>query len=295
MKRISFVLAGLVGAIALAGQAMATTCPATNNVGASVSGSPVCIGAYGQDGPGTGLETILGSGGTSGSLFSSGPGINPYTAQSQTPYYSVSSSGGSVSSILLQIAGYAGQDTFGIYDPTNPSNKLAITVNGQNGDQATLSVFMNGGYSVNNPNAPQVNFNVTNLFGFYLTTPGGTFYSLPSLNESGSPVYSNGAPHMVAYQGGTGNVLAPYGGSNCDPTTGIGCLRPGGSFGPNEFIMAWEDTPFASSDIDYNDFIVLVESIHPVPEPGVLGIFGLGLIGILFAVGYRRRKGSKKQ
>lgn len=275
--------AGLAAAALFAGQAFATTCPATAPAGSQpMNGSPVCISNYGSDGPGTGLVNVFGPGGSTGSIFTVGsPGIDPYTQQVQMPYWTSTGSNGSVASILLQLAGNAGQDTFGIFDPTNPSNKLAIFVNGQTGNSATLNIFTNGGYAINNGNNPTITFGATNLFGFYLTTPqGNTFYSLPSLNEIGGTTYPNGTPHMVAYAGNGSNTLLPYGN------------KPGGVWGSNEYIQAWEDLPFASSDLDYNDFIVMVESIYPVPEPAVLGMFGLGILLVGgFAALRRRRQG----
>ena len=64
----------------------------------------------------------------------------------------------------------------------------------------------------------------------------------------------------------------------------------GGLFLSNEYLLAWEDQSFANSDLDYNDFLVLVESVYPVPEPTVLGMFGLGALLIGAAAGLRRRR-----
>jgi hypothetical protein len=53
-----------------------------------------------------------------------------------------------------------------------------------------------------------------------------------------------------------------------------------GSFTDNQYIIAWEDLPAGSSDLDFNDGIYLVESISPVPEPVTLLLLGFGLLGI---------------
>jgi hypothetical protein len=42
--------------------------------------------------------------------------------------------------------------------------------------------------------------------------------------------------------------------------------------------------------MDYNDFVVMVESVHPVPEPASLGMFGLGVLLLGAAVGLNRRR-----
>lgn len=274
----SLALAGMVATALFSAPTFATVCP-TSPVAAAgkTQGSSVCIAPYGLDGSNTGLATVLGPGGTAHSIFSSGPGVDPYTNQVQKSYWSVGGSSGSVSTILLQIAGYAGKDVFGIFDPHETSNKLALISNGSNGKQAVLSVHTNAGYAVNF--GTKSFFSTTNEFGFYLTTPSGTYYSMPSLNEAGGRTYPGGTPHMVAYQGNGSRIKAMNG-------------LAGGIWGSNEYILAWEDLPFTHSDLDYNDFVVMVESVHPIPEPQVLGMFGLGALMIGLFAGLRRRIGN---
>ncbi|HET7162126.1 MAG TPA: DUF4114 domain-containing protein, partial [Rhodanobacteraceae bacterium] len=105
-------------------------------------------------------------------------------------------------------------------------------------------------------------------FGYYLNVPANqaTFYSDSSLNQ-------DGIAHEVAYAGNGQNTVAFNG------------LK----FLSGEFLLAWEDTPAGNSDLDYNDFIVMVESVHPVPEPAVLGMFGLGVLMLGGFAALRRR------
>ena len=80
-----------------------------------------------------------------------------------------------------------------------------------------------------------------NLFGFYLQTPGGYWYSQSALN-------SDQADHMLAFAGQNDWVQLPS--------------SPAGKWDPNEFVLAWEDLARPGWDYDYNDFVVMVESVH---------------------------------
>jgi len=107
-----------------------------------------------------------------------------------------------------------------------------------------------------------------NLFGYYIKTPYYTWYSDPALNADDS------AQHMVAFQGKGDNIQIP------------GLFS--GLWTPNEYALAWEDLPNSQWDYDYQDLGVMVESVHPIPEPTSLILLGSGFLGI--AVAIQRRK-----
>jgi hypothetical protein len=269
----SLGLVGLAVSALFATQAFATTCPTAPATGTQTQGAPVCIAPSGQDGPNTGLINYFGPG---GSLIASGPGIDVYNDQ-HTPssFWSIGGTGISANKIVLEIAGNANSNTFGIFDPTNSANQLQLFSGTASAGWSSV-LFNNGGgnFTVNYFDATgafqgsdTASFGATNMFGYYLgTANNGTFFSAAGMNEpTGNPLYyPNGAPHMVAYQGDSTNTL------KVGNTTGL--------FLNNEFLLAWEDLPFARSDLDYNDFVVLVESVHSVPEPAALGMFGLGVL-----------------
>jgi len=281
IKSLGFV--GLAAAGLFAAQAFATTCPTAPNTGTQTQGAPVCIAPYGNDGLGTGLNDYFGPG---GSLIASGPGIDVYNGQhNPSAFWSIGGTGISANKIVLEIAGNANSNTFGIFDPTNSANQLQLFSGTASAGWSTVLMNLGGGnYSVTQFNASGVvqsttnaTFGATNLFGYYLNGPGGTFFSAAGMNEpTGNPLYyPNGAPHMVAYEGNSTNTL------KVGNTTGL--------FLNNEFLLAWEDTTFAHSDLDYNDFVVLVESVHSVPEPATLGMFGLGVLLLGGFAALRRR------
>lgn len=273
-------LMGLAMTSLFAAQAFAAPCPVAPVTGVQTYGGPVCIASVGQDGPGTGLVDILSlkSASNPNGIVTGGPNINPYTQQlTPSSIWSIGATGASENKLVLEIAGNANSNTFGIYDPTNSANSLQLfagnasagwstQLSNQGNGKYVATYFDQGGIFAGQSTAT---FSVANQFGYYLGTTGGTFFSNPSMN-------AGGMAQMVAFAGNNQTKLQSAG--------------VGGLFLSNEYLLAWEDQSFANSDLDYNDFLVLVESVYPVPEPTVLGMFGLGALLIGAAAGLRRRR-----
>jgi len=177
-------------------------------------------------------------------------------------YWSIGGTGGSLATIIIEVAGNKNSNVFGLYDASNSANKVQI-FNGPAGvgSQALVSIMLDGSVILNFVDTG-IDFASKNLFGYYMAGPGGTFYSDSALNVGSGD-------QMVAYEGGLGDWVQ------------IGGFAAG-EWGANEYILGWEDLVWANSDKDYNDMVLMVESVSPVPVPGavLLGILGLGVAGL---------------
>lgn len=188
-----------------------------------------------------------------------------YIPDSADSIWHIGGTGGSTSTMIIELAGFAPNNTFGIYDLANPANKAQIFAGGNvAGDQALLSIDAAGNVFVNF--APITTITGT-WFGYYLISPQGTFYSNSTLNTD-NPAPPNIYDHFYAYQG-----------LGID-TVQIAQWAPG-LWTPGEYILAWEDLAGPGSDWDFTDMVVMVESVYvPVPGAILLGIIGLSVAGI---------------
>jgi len=171
--------------------------------------------------------------------------------------------GQAVATIVIELAGFASQNTFGIYDVADPTKRATIFVGSDGvGTQDTVQIMQSGGhYSVFDNGVWAANF-TSSTFGFFLSTPqNNTFTSDTSLN-------ADGGDHMYAYQG--------------NGATFSGGTLAGRTFATNMYLLAFEDLAFPNTDRDYQDFVAAAQFIAPVPLPAG-GALLLAALATMFA------------
>ncbi|MDI6447857.1 DUF4114 domain-containing protein [Anaerobaca lacustris] len=179
-------------------------------------------------------------------------------------YWSISGSSQSAATMIIELSAWKDQTSFGVFDMFNPLSRVEIFSGADapgiaNGGLKNLVIDADGKVYVNY--VLQGTF-VGNAFGYYITTPQqNTWYSDTDLN-------ADEFDHMLVYQG-----------KNIDSVQIAGLSK--GLWTNNEFILAFEDQ-WGGGDGDWQDLVLMVESVVPVPVPGavLLGVLGLGAAGM---------------
>lgn len=200
-------------------------------------------------------------------ITTAGPQIDVNNDQSDWAVFTNQAGAGAVATFLIATGTKADTNRFGLYDYTTGTKAQVFSGVTAGPAQALISIMANGDVWLNGVGTgTKVATGFGTAFGFYLdvyeldadsTTLDATWYTEDSRN--------GGEAHALAYQGNNQTKLTPPGGF------------AEGTFTDNHWIFAWEQGALHNSDKDYDDLVVLVESIQPVPVPGAALLVGLGL------------------
>lgn len=186
-------------------------------------------------------QVVFNYGSLQGYLNGLGESINVATDQVNAQVWQTGVSGNTEFTLMIELAGNAASNDIGIYNTSAAVPTLYVVFPGaaQAGWFASVTFRNSPSRAIvtlfdfdANIQGQTTHFGVDRTaFGFYLQGPGGTFYSQDARN--------GGAAQILTYAGTGQN--------------------------DGEWWQCFEDLPLQSSDADYDDAVLLLQSVVPTP------------------------------
>jgi hypothetical protein len=185
-------------------------------------------------------QVTFSTGSLQGYLNGVGETINVATDQLDAQVWSSNISGNAEFTLMIELAGNAAQNAIGVYNTQDAFPVLFQVFPGAASAGWFATAHFGGGnlvvtlFDQNSVQQGQSTYNGVSSthFGFYLNGPGGLFYSQDSRN-------GGGAPQILTYAG------------------------TGTEFG--DWWECFEDLPYTATGADFEDAILLLQSVVPTP------------------------------
>jgi hypothetical protein len=169
--------------------------------------------------------------------------------------------------IVVELSRIARKNEFGIYDASDPSNRIQLFAGRDGAAAKSVVEFTRDGDGFDVSADGQKIGEIGRNFGFYLAvSKHKAYFSDSQLNDGQED-------HMVAYRG-NGDAF-------------VGGPLAGSSFAASMYLLGFENLSFRRGDRDYQDFVALVDTMAPVPIPSGIALLGSALIG---SAVWRRRQ-----